>query len=679
MFGHLKLGTRLLLSFLGLAVVVLIIGLVGLFGSFNNEKMVHELAVVRLPSVQSLNEIQISAEAIIGDLRTLSVAGLSMETRKSIYEGVRKQREAWQAAWKAYEPLPQTTEEADVWKQFVPAWEAWRAENNKYLALSQEFDAKGILDPMELARIVELLIKDHHMLANKVSTHLHDKTAAFEGGHDHTACNAGKWLSTFHTTNKDLEAVLQAIAEPHRRFHESVAAIKDAIAADKSAEAASGFKQDLAPAMQDVFKHFNEMVAVIDQSNKVYKDMQEELFGPLAARHESAQALLDRLVHINREAADATSKASDEKTRAIQTFNLTAMIFGVGVAAVLGVLITRAITRPIRAITSQLTTGSDQTADAASQVSKASQSLAEGASEQAASLEETSASLEEMASMTSRNAENAAKANDLANQTRAAADTGVNEMQAMTSAMAEIKSSSDNIAKIIKTIDEIAFQTNILALNAAVEAARAGEAGMGFAVVADEVRSLAQRSAVAAKETAAKIQDSIEKSERGAQISARVATSLSEIVTKARSVDDLVREIALASKEQSQGISQVNTAVTQMDKVTQSNAATAEESASAAEELTAQAETLKGVAAELHRLIEGAHTNTSVKAPEAAAPPASARRNLVLATPQSKTVAASAPPKSTSTGATSKSRTVAVLTAPNRNHELPMDGDFKDF
>jgi len=181
-------------------------------------------------------------------------------------------------------------------------------------------------------------------------------------------------------------------------------------------------------------------------------------------------------------------------------------------------------------------------------------------------------------------------------------------MREMSEAMGAIKTSSDNIAKIIKTIDEIAFQTNILALNAAVEAARAGEAGMGFAVVADEVRNLAQRSAKAAKETAEKIEDSIRKSEHGVEISARVGDSLQEILAKARQVDDLVAEIAIASKEQSQGITQVNTAVAQMDKVTQSNAANAEETASASEQLNAQAAGLKEAITELNALMRGTAT-----------------------------------------------------------------------
>ena len=290
----------------------------------------------------------------------------------------------------------------------------------------------------------------------------------------------------------------------------------------------------------------------------------------------------------------SANKATDLAASSLGTASTT-LIFGLIVALVLGIgaawVITSSIVKVLTGTAESLSEGSDQVASASGQISSSSQSLAEGASEQAASLEETSASLEEIASMTKRNAENALSAKDLSSETRQAAETGSANMQEMNHAMADIQSASSNIAKIIKTIDEIAFQTNILALNAAVEAARAGEAGAGFAVVADEVRNLAQRSAQAAKETAEKIEDSIAKSANGVAISGKVTESLTQIVTKARQVDELVAEIATASREQSQGIDQVNTAVTQMDKVTQTNAASAEESASASEELTAQAAT----------------------------------------------------------------------------------------
>jgi len=350
----------------------------------------------------------------------------------------------------------------------------------------------------------------------------------------------------------------------------------------------------------------------------------------------------------NAKAADTTSAITTATLEASKTLTMLVL----GLALVLGItfaiVITRSIGTVLTGISNALAAGADQTSAAAAQVSSSSQSLADGASEQAASLEETSASLEEMASMTKRNAESAAQAKELSNQTRAAADAGAADMTEMKQAMDAIKSSGDDISKIIKTIDEIAFQTNILALNAAVEAARAGEAGAGFAVVAEEVRNLAQRSAQSAKETAAKIEDSVKKSDHGVRISDKVAKSLGEIVEKARKMDALVAEIATASNEQTQGIGQVNTAVSQMDKVTQSNAGNAEETAAAAEELSAQAISMQEATAELRKLVVGSNS-TAIRSP---AEPATAWRSATAAKlkpavdthdPHSASVASTAP------------------------------------
>ena len=263
------------------------------------------------------------------------------------------------------------------------------------------------------------------------------------------------------------------------------------------------------------------------------------------------------------------------------------------------------INRRLMETTSHLESGSQQLTSASSEVSKASQRLAEGAREQAASLEETSSSLEEIATVTKRNAENAQQAKESSHMARSSAESGLAEMENMIDAMAEIHKSGDKIAKIIRTIDEIAFQTNILALNAAVEAARAGEAGLGFAVVADEVRNLARRSADAARETAEIIEESIVKTRAGAEISRQVAEGLNAIVSKAREVDDIIAQIALASEEQSQGVDLINSSVTKLDSVTQSNAASAEESAAAAEELESQAATLHDLVEELRSMVTG--------------------------------------------------------------------------
>jgi methyl-accepting chemotaxis protein len=245
----------------------------------------------------------------------------------------------------------------------------------------------------------------------------------------------------------------------------------------------------------------------------------------------------------------------------------------------------------------QVAIGADQVASASVQVSTGGQSLSRGANEQASSLEEVSSSLQEMSSMTKQNTLHAREANSMALAARDSADKGVESMSRMSSAINKIKTSSDSTAKIVKTIDEIAFQTNLLALNAAVEAARAGEAGKGFAVVAEEVRNLAMRSAEAAKNTANLIEEAVRNSENGVSINAEVLANFQDITDRINKVSQVVAEIAAASEQQDQGINQVNKAVEQMNMLTQQNAANAEESASAAEEMSSQSEEMRSMVA----------------------------------------------------------------------------------
>ena len=268
-------------------------------------------------------------------------------------------------------------------------------------------------------------------------------------------------------------------------------------------------------------------------------------------------------------------------------------------------VVVRQISGMLQKVATEMSEGAGQVASAASQVAASSQSLAQGASEQAASIEETSAATEEIHSMARRNTENSNSAASLVSQSQREFERTKTSLEAMVTAMSDITTSSGKISKIIKVIDEIAFQTNILALNAAVEAARAGEAGLGFAVVADEVRNLAQRCAQAAKDTADLIEDSVAKSNAGKTKVDQVADAIRTVTEEAGKIKVLVDEISVGSQEQARGIEQIGSAIAQMDQVTQRAAASAEEGASAAEELTAQSESLKAVVAQLTLMVGG--------------------------------------------------------------------------
>jgi methyl-accepting chemotaxis protein len=318
---------------------------------------------------------------------------------------------------------------------------------------------------------------------------------------------------------------------------------------------------------------------------------------------------IDQLLQVEQKVAqDLLALAGQRAGQAVRALGMMAGIalLLIGVTIVFGYLLARGIVRSVTEIGTRLNSAAQQILDASQQVAGSSQSLAEGSSEQAAGLEETTSTLEEIASMTRRNADHTVHVERTAEQAQDNTRRGEQAMEHMVERINAIKESSDKTARIIKTIDEIAFQTNLLALNAAVEAARAGDAGRGFAVVAEEVRNLALRSAQAAKDTSTLIEESQERAEQGVSASGEVQSLLREILQAVETVNGVVKEVAAASQEQLRGVEQITTAMTQMDQVTQANAANAEENAAASEELSSQATGLAAIVEELTAIVQGA-------------------------------------------------------------------------
>ena len=564
---NLKIGIRLTIGFGLIAAIALVLGLFGYYGAVESDKAIDEIGQNRLPSVQALLTISEAQTAVDSAENALLSTRLDPKAREAQHQRFAAAKQRADAAWKVYEPLPQTTEEAAVWKQFVPAWNRWWQDHEDYVKQVREFEALGVAD-LEAHRAIPLY---------------------------------------------------------ERMNHQAMVTIGESFAA--------------------------------------------------------AETLLNRLVEINEKVAEDTAREAERTANFMKTFNGIAVAVGVVLAALLGWLVTRSVTAPLRRsgevlgalaegdmtreVPADLVARKDEAGDlaramramaaqlkdmvgqvtqsiaqvnaAAAEIAQGSADLAQRTEEQASALEETASSMEELTGTVKQSAENAGQANQLAIAARTQAEQGGHVVDQAAVAMNAIHQSSRKIADIIGVIDEIAFQTNLLALNAAVEAARAGEQGRGFAVVAGEVRKLAQRSADAAKEIKSLITDSVAKVEDGGKLVEQSGQTLKEIVTSVKKVSDIVAEIAAASREQASGIEQINKAVLQMDQVTQQNAALVEETAAASHSMGDQAQ-------ELQRLMGFFKLEAGATAPAAPAPKAASKLETGLKRPHRTEAASSRPP-----------------------------------
>jgi hypothetical protein len=487
MFGKMSLKTKLIGSFTIVAIVLGIVGGVGYWGSTTVGHALEEVGMVRMPSLHGLQLMEAGQNRVRLNYYMVINTDLPFEARKEYPEMVQKAWEQAEEGWRIYEPLPQTPEEAAMWREFVPMWNAWKSD-----------------------------WQDLHRIA----------------------------LASLNETNPEKLAALA-------------------------------------------------------------NDMRTMTQGKMKETTRAATTRLNEIIDLNEKLGHEADEAGDAAQQSSKAMSLIFSIIGMIGALAFGIVLSLAISRRLDRIVNEAQEGAEQITSAAGQVSTAAQGVAQGSQEQAASLEETSASVEELTAMTMQNSQNSNAVSKLAAEVMEATNKSSAGAAKMDTAMTEIKNSSDETSKILKTIDEIAFQTNLLALNAAVEAARAGEAGKGFAVVAEEVRNLAMRAAEAAKTTGALIDENVSRVHNGVQIVDSLRSTLEQTVQAVNKVNQLATEVAGASSEQSNGLQQISTAVSQMNSVTQSNAASAEEAASASEEMSGQAESLRGLVGELVQFVHG--------------------------------------------------------------------------
>ena len=598
---------RIFLGFALLSVIGVVMAFLGISTATKANNALDNIVVYNLPAADSIGLIGRGFMTIAAAQNALLNPELNMEDRGSQQQRYAANRQELQEkGFALFDHIvknhlsldPSANLLIESWNEFKVILQKWLVATDAIFSQYRTLEQTYILNPMEVLKKLEKYRGDHYLLVRQISEMLlTNKATGAAISADDTLCAFGKWRVSFDngedllSKNENFQEAMNLIRPHHKEFHATAAKIYRLVQEDPygNSQKINDLYLSLLLSADNVIGTFGIMIDETDRSQRIFADIIAMDQNELTPLLDEALSRQDHLIKVKSEYDNNSNAAIIESSNR----NLMVLKIAIGAAVLLALFLSffigRNVKKSLSVIIADITDGAQEVDYASGQLAFSSNVLAGGASENAASLEETNAALEELTSMTKRNSDNAIEANALMAQTTDAVHWANSSMTNVIKSMSVISVSGNEIGKIINTINEIAFQTNLLALNAAVEAARAGEAGAGFAVVADEVHNLAVLSADAARSTADLIEATIFNIKSGSEMVTTTADNFNTVEAHSIKVAELLAEVTAASKEQTQGITQIHGAMNEMDNVTQANAASAEDSANAAGQLSQHA------------------------------------------------------------------------------------------
>ncbi|QDU34051.1 Methyl-accepting chemotaxis protein PctB [Poriferisphaera corsica] len=614
-------------SFLGVAGLCGFIGAIGYMGLKETTASIGEINDVRLPSVTSLQEVDINATRLMGDLKSLLDMSLTKQERKKIYDNVPVLRKDIKTAWDIYAPLPQTKEESVMWNEFVPKWDLWKNANNKYISLMQEFDSMDIGNPYVLRERMEQFRGDHFELCSNIYSMI--KTGKhIQGGDDPTACSLGKWLKSVDIKNPQFAALVDEIHPYHNDYHQGVTELKQALVTTGSKEAEDIYQTTIIANSKNVSNILSKLRKIAEQGQDKVKEARTQFTQQNQVIGDDTIVRLQEILELNTGVAEAAANDGTVAAQRAALITISAVIAGVIIAIILGIFARRLAVKPLETMVDSLkdiaegegdltqrvdqerkdeigelgrwfntfvskihdtiaevSNATTDVSGAATEIAASSEQIASRMEEQSQKTTEISSAVEEMSSsvkdVSNRATDASANSVEAGNQAEHGGEVvgrtidGMNTIAQLVNDSAKsidtLGSKSEQIGQVIDVINDIADQTNLLALNAAIEAARAGEHGRGFAVVADEVRKLADRTTKATEEIAGSINEIQQETQAAVDQMKSGTESVEEGVTLANEAGDALSSILSGSRE--------------VEGMVQSIAAASEEQSAAASEI----------------------------------------------------------------------------------------------